>query len=471
MKKKFIRITITLLLVSLVVIACTPGVEEEQLSDELESIGQTQTQDEVSQPEESPEPSRFTIYADNSLREPVTALYSAYFQGEAPNFIENEDNADLIATSAPPLMLNRPEIQATFLPDAVFIPENEAEDLLNFIDFAISADGQQVLIESGDLPDTITITDQAGNDRVILQPVRRVISAYGPATAVVYSVNAGERLVAASFLGARDSQGAAAMERIDPRFQDLISDDYFSQQEFNLEYAATLNPDLVIAGARSPWADTVAELGIEVFLMEAETPEQLKDAVLLIGQIFGPHSFAQAQAWVTYYEWTVETILVDTQKIPQDERPSVLFTGTEPLRIASGEMYQTDIIESAGGISVSTELSGYWNDVNMEQIAIWNPEVIIVPPYGGASVEAITESSEWQIIEAVQEDRVFRMPKLVVPWDTPAPDSVLGIVWMAERLHPDLIDLNCAEESEFFYNTFYQYAITGEEIAAICALE
>ncbi len=134
-------------------------------------------------------------------------------------------------------------------------------------------------------------------------------------------------------------------------------------------------------------------------------------------------------------------------------------------------MYQTDVIESAGGISVSTELSGYWNDVNMEQVAIWDPDVIIVPPYGGASVGAITDSSEWQILTAVQEGQVFRMPKLVVPWDTPAPDSVLGIIWMAERLNPDLIAFSCAEESEFFYNTFYNYAISGEEIAAICAIE
>jgi iron complex transport system substrate-binding protein len=227
----------------------------------------------------------------------------------------------------------------------------------------------------------------------------------------------------------------------------------------------------VIAGARSPWADSVTELGIPIFLMEAETPEQLKEAVQLIGQMFGPHAAAQSQAWVAYYDWVVENILAETQQIPTEERVRVLFTGTDPLRIASGDMYQTDVIESAGGISVSTELSGYWNDVNMEQVAIWDPDLIIVPPYGGASVAAITDSSEWQILTAVQEGQVFRMPKLVVPWDTPAPDSVLGIIWMAERLNPDLIAFSCAEESEFFYNTFYNYAISGDEIAAICAIE
>ena len=70
-------------------------------------------------------------------------------------------------------------------------------------------------------------------------------------------------------------------------------------------------------------------------------------------------------------------------------------------------------------------------------------DVIIVPPYGGASVKAIVESQEWQILDAVQKGQVYRMPKLVVPWDTPAPDSVLGIVWLAQLLNPRTIDLRC----------------------------
>jgi hypothetical protein len=60
---------------------------------------------------------------------------------------------------------------------------------------------------------------------------------------------------------------------------------------------------------------------------------------------------------------------------------------------------------------------------------------------------------------------------LVVPWDTPAPDSVLGIIWMAGRLNPGLISLDCGEEAAYFYNTFYNYAISGDEIVAICTIE
>ena len=458
MKTRMIYIITSLLITSAFVMGCTAQISEQEPAEE-----------EITEPVEVSSPARFTIQAGETLREPVSELYESFYPGELPLFVEAD--SDLLATATTDLSVERPAVQATFLPGAVLIPTSENPDVASFVAFAISPEGQQVLIDAGELPSVVVLTDQAGNSVEIQQPVYRVISAYGPATAVVYSVNAGGRLVAASFLGARDPQGAAAMERIDSRFPTLVSDDYFSQAEFNIEHAATLNPDLVIGGARSGWADTVKQVGIEVFLMEAETPEQLKQAVLLIGQIFGPHSSAQAQAWVAYYDLVVDLVLEQTREIPAAERVQVLFTGTEPLRVASGEMYQNDIIEAAGGLSVSADLGGYWNDINIEQVANWNPDMIIVPPYGGATVEAITESTEWLILDAVQAGEVYRMPKLVVPWDTPAPDSVLGIVWMAERINPDLVSLDCGEEAVYFYNTFYNYAISGEEIAAICAIE
>ena len=169
------------------------------------------------------------------------------------------------------------------------------------------------------------------------------------------------------------------MGRIDPRFESLIGDDYFSQDDFNLEEAANRNPDLIITSARTAWLDTVSELGVPYFLYDAETPEALKEAILLTGQLFGPNTAAQAEAWVAYYNWIEAAILEQTDSLTEDDQVRVLFTGTSPLRVASGDMIQSSLIEIAGGISVSAELTGYWNDVNLEQVAAWNPDLILVP--------------------------------------------------------------------------------------------
>jgi iron complex transport system substrate-binding protein len=417
----------------------------------------------------NPDPARFTIIAATEFQGPVSDLYQAFFDGEAPDFVDND--GELLIKRADALGTERPSIQATYLPETIMVPQVEKADVQNFVNFAISVEGQRLLIENGYLDSNISLTDQAGNDIELIQPINSVLSTYGPATSFIYSVGAEDRLVSANYLGARDPLGAAVMEKIDPRFPGILGEAYFSQQEFNVEQAASLDPDLIVTSARTAWLDAAEQLGLQAFLFDAETPEQLKEAMQLTGQLFGPHATAQAEAWGVYYEFVFNTILEQTKTLNEEDLPRVLFTGTDPLRVASGEMYQTDIIQAAGGVSVTLDLAGYWNNVNLEQIAIWDPDVIIVPPYGGASIEAITDSTEWQILEAVQAGRVYQMPKLVVPWDTPAPDSVLGIVWLAQRLHPELVTLGCPAEADYFYNTFYNYSITDEEIATICQFD
>lgn len=412
---------------------------------------------------------RFTIQADESIQAVINSLYGSLFAGEAPVFVE--ENPDLLVQAASEdEAFSMAPLPATFLPGWQMVPQNDNADLDNFVGFAISPDGQKILIDMGELPESITLTDQAGNTVEYQQPIYRVISTYGPSTAMVYGVGAGGRLVAASYLGARDDAGAAAMGRIDPRFESLIGDNYFNQDDFNLEEAANRDPDLIITSARTAWLDTVSELGVPYFLYDAETPEALKEAILLTGQLFGPNTAAQAEAWVKYYDWIEAAVPEQTDTLTEDDQIKVLFTGTSPLRVASGDMIQSSLIEIAGGISVSAELTGYWNDINLEQVAAWNPDLILVPPYGGASVAAITEDADWQILNAVQAGQVYRMPKLVAPWDTPTPDTVLAIIWLSNLLYPELDTPDCGEQVQYFYNTFYNYDISAEEIDSLCAI-
>lgn len=363
------------------------------------------------------------------------------------------------------------------LPDlgARFVASNSCGGAMDPLDaaaqtlvaFMISPDGQQIAIDLGLLPATVEIVDQAGMTVSVPQPVRRIASPYSIATYYVYSVGAGSRLVAAGYLGARDPAGAEAMRRLDPNFDTVMNAvSPLNQQEANIEELAALQPDLLLASARTSWLDAAGELGLPVIRFEGETPERLKEAVTLLGAVLGPDAAYRAELFNAYYDDTLADILAQTQAL--EPRVRVLFTGTEPLRVASGEMYQTAMIEAAGGESVSASLTGFWNDVNLEQVAVWNPDVIFFPPYGGANKEAFTESDEWAIIPAVQAGQVYGLPKLAAPWDTPVPDSILGIIWMAETLYPDQVALDCASEAVAFYNLFYDYAMSEDEAQELC---
>ncbi len=407
----------------------------------------------------------FTIQADADLQAALTALYAARYDGAAPAFVEA--NADVLASAdADALAAAYDGLPAYYLPEVGLVPLTENAQALAFIDFAVSPDGQEVLIGEGLLPESVTLTDSTGAEVEVPQPVRAVVSAYGPTTYYFYALGAGDRIVMASFLGA-NGPAADTMRRIDPDF-DTITSYEATQRAINIEAVATLDPDLIVSSARASWADQVREMQFPLFLVEIETPEQVQDAMLLYGQMLGPNALARAEAWIAYYDEIYARVTEQTETIAEEDRPNVLFHGSDLLRVASGDMYQSDMIEAAGGVSASGELTGFWNDVNLEQIVTWDPDMIFLPGYGDVTRETLLESQEYQALRAVQDGAVYDLPKLVAPWDTPGPDSALGLLWMAHTLHPDLIAFDCAAETQSFYRTFYDYELLPEEVARLC---
>jgi iron complex transport system substrate-binding protein len=129
-------------------------------------------------------------------------------------------------------------------------------------------------------------------------------------------------------------------------------------------------------------------------------------------------------------------------------------------------MYQTQLIEAAGGLSVSADLAGAWNTVGMEQILVWNPDVIVIPSYGAYEAADLMSHPDWQSIGAVRSGRVAKMPRVFGTMDTPIPESMLGILWLADLLYPERATFDVAAEAAAFYRSYYSYDLTPEEADA-----
>ncbi len=315
--------------------------------------------------------------------------------------------------------------------------------------------------------DMVTLTDQTGQQVTIQQPVRRIISSYGMASLYVYAVGAGDRLAAATFLMSKDAQIKGKLGLLSPAA--TLLPDPGGQQDANIEEIAKANPDLILISARAAGQDTLQALGVPIIRYEGETTARLKEALTITGQALGPEAAARAAQLTAYIDERLAAIKAVSEQAPADQRKRVFVSGTSPLKTAGKDMLQAEMVALAGGVNVAQEISGYWTEVNLEQVTAWDPEVIFVVPYKGASVEAILESPEWANIRAVKEKQVFMLPKYLGPWDTPIPEAVLGIEWMAGKLFPDtLLREGCAARTADFYQRFYDLAIPAEDAAALC---
>lgn len=100
-----------------------------------------------------------------------------------------------------------------------------------------------------------------------------------------------------------------------------------------------------------------------------------------MGKVLGKEE--KAEKAISYYRSAVDFVTNRTSKLK--ERPRVLLVQysmkDKAFKAPGKEYFQNRLIEMAGGESVSSNLPGGWNVVNVEQVAKWNPDVIIVVSY------------------------------------------------------------------------------------------
>lgn len=307
----------------------------------------------------------------------------------------------------------------------------------------------------------MTVVDQAGRTVEVLDAPTRVASAFGVATAYVYALGASDLLVGARYLGIPDSPLArGVMQRIAPGWEGKGF-----PGDVSAETIVALEPDLVLAGLRHrALAELLDDVGIPSVIYASETFAAVREATQLTGEILGRQD--DACRLVAFLD---EVLAEARRAVPAEPPlPRVLFVGTEPLRVAGVGMYQAQLIALAGGKLAAGDLGGAsWQDVSPEQILLWDPDVIVIASYGAVTPASYLDDPVFQGVGAVKAGRVYKMPQLLFAWDTPIPESVLGVLWLADLLHPGSALGQLRTFVLHFYQEFYGVGLTEEEVRSI----
>lgn len=304
-----------------------------------------------------------------------------------------------------------------------------------------------------------TMTDMAGREVLLPCEVTRVVTAMYPvATQLMFLVGAQDRLV-----GVSDMDINPVMERIYPPIRRVYRPGRTDNGEISREEIVKMRPDVVFTHTRNAMTNDYAELGIASMSLKLENPDELIRGIELVGEVM--NRTQRAAEIANYYRAKLEYIRERTAHI--EKRKRVYFAGPSMLSTAGGDFYQHFIIEYAGGVNVASECSGGWCVVSMEHLLSWNPDFIFVGLYGTARVEDFTGDSRLAGVTAVKNGQVFSSRYYIGSWDIPTPESLLGIMWLANMLYPDEVSFDMASEMTEFYSTCYGYTSSAEEIAEV----
>ena len=250
---------------------------------------------------------------------------------------------------------------------------------------------------------------------------------------------------------------------IDPAFPDKIS----LAKSPTTEEIAALQPDLVIMKTTNAEEDgkPLEELQIPVVYVDFETAEQYQRDLVTLGQIF--QNPERAETLAAYFQGKVDAVANAVGELTDEQKPRTLLLyysdkdGVIAFKVPPAGWIQTYLVETAGGQPVWMDANpgDGWAEVNLEQIAAWNPDVIFLVSYFVPANDVVADmkaDAAWQLLDAVKNDKLYAFATDVYSWDQPDPRWVLGLDWVAAKLHPDLFpQYDAIQDAKAFYLDLY----------------
>ncbi len=245
---------------------------------------------------------------------------------------------------------------------------------------------------------------------------------------------------------------------------------YGGKGEMDLEALLAVAPDVVIDVGDAK--DTVKEdmdsltqqTGIPFVHIDA-TVESAPEAYRQLGVLLGREEKAEELA--VWCETTYDGMVEMMERVDADgARKTMLYClGDKGVNvIAEGSFHAETVNLMSQNLAVLEDVvsNGLGNEVDLEQILAWNPEVIVFAP--DSCYEEVGNDPQWQGVNAVASGNYYKTPYGPYGWlsSPPSVQRYLGMLWLGALLYPDYIDYDLQEEVTTYYKLFYDCDLTDE---------
>ncbi len=310
--------------------------------------------------------------------------------------------------------------------------------------------------------ETITITDCAGRDVQIPKKVETIGCMYAYTAQVVTMLGRGDDIAAI----VPGTKREVLLREICPSITDAPVTSVSGI--INIEEMAKVDPDVVfikgeIANNEKELAK-MEEFNIPYLVVDFNSIEGQKYSIEMMGQAIG--TIDEAKKFNDYYQACMDRVQENIKDIPMEERVRVYHSVNEAVRTDAKNTLPGDWTQIAGAYNVSVNENLHFAEnkyfASLEQILLWDPEVIIVNEEGVD--EYIMANEQWGNIKAVTDHKVYKMPNGISRWGHPGGiETPLAILWTAKKLYPDRFnDIDIQAETQYFYKEFFDHELSED---------
>ena len=271
----------------------------------------------------------------------------------------------------------------------------------------------------------LTVRDMLGREVVLPGPPARIVSLVPSVTEIVFSLGAQDRLV-----GRTDFCDYPLAVRTKPSVGGMVNP--------NLETLVALKPDLVIGtdeGNREETFRQLERLRIPTYLVHANRIAETVDLIARVGELTGHQ--ADAPRLTGEMLRRVEAVRRAVAPFP---RPRVLYVlWPDPLIVPGRASMLTELIEIAGGVSITAGDGDAYPRLSLEAAVTRAPEVIILADHStGASTAGRAAPEKWQRLVSVPAIRAGRLHSadlsILHRYGPRVPE---GLETLARMIHPE----------------------------------
>lgn len=317
------------------------------------------------------------------------------------------------------------------------------------------------------------IIDQRGQRILLDKPAERVVFLPMPGPAMYIAIDGTDRHIAAMNPSSKIAMRDGLLSTLFPGTNNIPTDVVRGASFMpNVESILALHPDAVFQWD-NVGTDAIAPLeraGLTVFGMQSGRQEDLVGSIAMMGQVAGKQE--RAQALIRKQAERAQEIANALKNLREDQRPRVLYIGrfSDSLSVSGSGSYNDFCIRLAGGTDVANSINGTVRVVTLEQVLVWNPDVILLGNFDKTMPLDVYNDPRWQDVQAVKTRRVYRMPLGGYRWDPPSQESALTWTWLFELLHPDRSTLSLRDDMRTWYRFLYNHDLADSEIDRILFL-
>ncbi|XUX01319.1 MAG: cobalamin-binding protein [Dehalogenimonas sp.] len=173
-----------------------------------------------------------------------------------------------------------------------------------------------------------------------------------------------------------------------------------------------------------------------VFTLNPKTLQDVIDAMILVGKI--TDHLKQATEQVAALQAKLDSVTSKTTPLTSFQKPKVLYVlYSDPLMTVGPDTPQYQLIQLAGGISISQGMANGYPTMSTEALVAANPDIIITSGMGtaGSAKDQILNNPQLQTVSAVKNNKVYDIDGNII--QRMGPRLADGLIAMAQIIHPE----------------------------------